>query len=61
MKKKVQGEKAGAIFHFVGSDMMKYLISDSVERGFRRTERIVEHMKWNREGGVGVGDIGGLG
>lgn len=36
------GEEAGATFHFVRCDMMKYLISDSVERGFRHIERVVE-------------------
>lgn len=54
-------EKAGAIFHFVGCDMMKYLISDSVEQGFRRIERIVERRQGTgeMEQREGIGGGGG--
>lgn len=52
-KEKVRGE-GSATFHFVHCDMMKYLITDSVEPGFRHIERNVEGrqkcMKWNRRG-----------
>ncbi len=47
-KKKVQ-EEGSATFHFVHSDMMKYLITDSEHRVWKEKGNQTHRQKWGRE------------